>query len=84
MSVDGKDVFIGSHSPLREATPEMTTAFLLGLNEVVLSYSADRVLKAMKAMADHRNFPLVFGCMTGKDRTGLLAALTLGALGADK
>lgn len=32
-------------------------------------------------LADESSYPLVFHCMTGKDRTGMVAALVLGVLG---
>ncbi len=32
-------------------------------------------------LADESSYPLVFHCVTGKDRTGLIAALVLGVLG---
>jgi protein-tyrosine phosphatase len=80
--IDGK--FVTSHDPQRIASPELTTKFLLGFNKMILTFNSERVLVAMKTLADSANYPVVFGCMTGKDRTGLLAALVLGALGASR
>ncbi|CAL1132156.1 unnamed protein product [Cladocopium goreaui] len=36
------------------------------------------------ANAKEKNYPVAFGCVAGKDRTGLLACLVLSALGVDK
>jgi protein-tyrosine phosphatase len=40
--------------------------------------------KALELISDKDNRPLVFHCMAGKDRTGMLAAMILMALGAPK
>ena len=42
------------------------------------------VLKMMQAFTDPANYPVMFGCVTGKDRTGFIAALVLGVLGASR
>ena len=39
------------------------------------------IAAALSMMADEDTYPLVFHCAAGKDRTGILAALTLGVLG---
>jgi protein-tyrosine phosphatase len=40
-----------------------------------------RIIEALKIIAEEKNHPLVFHCAVGKDRTGLLAAVLLSALG---
>lgn len=80
--IDGQ--FVAPHDPQRIASLELMTKFLLGFNKMILAFNSARVLLAMKTLADPANYPVVFGCMTGKDRTGLLAALVLGALGASR
>ncbi|MFC1822217.1 tyrosine-protein phosphatase [Thermodesulfobacteriota bacterium] len=40
-----------------------------------------KIVKAVKIIAEPENLPLVFHCAAGKDRTGMLAAVLLGALG---
>ena len=40
-----------------------------------------QVITALEIVADPGNHPLVFHCAAGKDRTGILAAVILGALG---
>ena len=81
-AIDGK--FVSAHDAQRTASAELTTKFLLGFNKMILTFNSARVLLAMKTLAEPANYPVVFGCMTGKDRTGLLAALVLGALGASR
>jgi protein-tyrosine phosphatase len=40
-----------------------------------------RMVKALEIVAEADNYPLVFHCSAGKDRTGVLAALILSVLG---
>jgi protein-tyrosine phosphatase len=40
------------------------------------------IIAALEIIADPKNLPLLFHCGAGKDRSGLLAAFTLGVLGA--
>jgi len=40
-------------------------------------------VRALEEMANNDNYPLVFNCFFGKDRTGVLAALVLSCLGVD-
>jgi len=47
----------------------------------MLILNSEEVLTALRALVDERNFPVAFGCIAGKDRTGLLACLVLLALG---
>ncbi|MFA5307964.1 MAG: tyrosine-protein phosphatase [Dehalococcoidales bacterium] len=42
---------------------------------------AQRLLTALEIIAAAGNYPLVFHCNAGKDRSGMLAAVLLGALG---
>lgn len=52
------------------------------INRAILFINHEQVLAAMRACIDKRNYPLFFGCVAGKDRTGLMSCLVLGALGA--
>ena len=54
------------------------------LNVCSLFQNDDMVRGAMQAFTDPAKYPIAFGCMTGKDRTGLLAMLLLSALGASR
>jgi protein-tyrosine phosphatase len=49
-----------------------------------LKYAGDRVVAAVKLMADPDGPPAVFHCAAGKDRTGVLAALVLDAVGVER
>jgi protein-tyrosine phosphatase len=45
--------------------------------------TAEAVAAVFALLADESSYPLVFHCLGGKDRTGLVAALVLGVLGVD-
>jgi protein-tyrosine phosphatase len=45
------------------------------------SEAADGIGEALRLIADEHRAPLVFHCIAGKDRTGVVAALTLSLLG---
>jgi protein tyrosine/serine phosphatase len=46
-----------------------------------LEVGGDRLAAALRLVADPAEHPLVFHCMAGKDRTGVLSALVLDCLG---
>jgi protein-tyrosine phosphatase len=48
---------------------------------IMLERFGDRFARVVELVADSDGHPLVFFCAGGKDRTGLVAALVLGALG---
>lgn len=48
---------------------------------MMLERFADRLTDVVRLIADPANHPIVFHCAAGKDRTGIVAALVLGALG---
>lgn len=41
----------------------------------------DEVLRALRVLTDPANYPVAYGCMAGKDRTGLFGLLVLRILG---
>ncbi len=43
----------------------------------------ERIVAALKIIAEPENHPLVFHCAIGKDRTGILAAILLSVLGVE-
>ena len=47
----------------------------------MLDVGGDQLVSAMHLLADPAAVPLVFHCAAGKDRTGVVAAFTLGLLG---
>ena len=49
----------------------------------MLTSGTDAFVGALEVMASSDNFPLVFHCAAGKDRTGIVAALLLSVLGVD-
>ncbi len=64
---------------IRENLPP--TEFLHRTYREMLVDGAPRFAAAFDVLADPNALPAVFHCAAGKDRTGLLAALLLGALG---
>lgn len=67
------------------ATPEFDDAveFLVWAYREMLEKAAPRFAQAMTLLGQESVLPAVFHCAAGKDRTGILAALILGALGVD-
>jgi protein-tyrosine phosphatase len=59
------------------------TEFLVVAYDKMLSDGAARFAGAFALLADANALPAVFHCAAGKDRTGLLAALVLGAIGVN-
>jgi len=49
-----------------------------------LFVSGDLILGALRELTEPANYPAVLGCVGGKDRTGLMVMLVLGALGASE
>lgn len=50
----------------------------------ILFINYDEVLKGMQIMTNRANYPVAYGCMAGKDRTGIFGQLVLFALGVSK
>jgi protein-tyrosine phosphatase len=77
------------HLPIVDATwanlerpeDERDEDFLIWAYHEMLSVGAPRFALAFDALAEPDALPAVFHCAAGKDRTGLLAALLLGAMG---
>jgi protein-tyrosine phosphatase len=66
----------------RERTRDLPAPqFLYEAYTSMLDDGADRFAAVFPVLADADALPAVFHCAAGKDRTGLLAALLLGALG---
>ena len=57
--------------------------FLLARYQEMLDEGAPALAAALEVLADPAAYPAVFHCAAGKDRTGVLAAVILGALGVD-
>jgi protein-tyrosine phosphatase len=77
------------HRPIVDETrrrPDDAPMPARGLDEIyvlMLERFGDRFATVVEVVADSGGHPLVFFCAGGKDRTGLVAALVLAALGVD-
>jgi hypothetical protein len=54
---------------------------LLSRYESYLTGAGSSIVRALEIIADDANHPVVFHCTTGKDRTGVVAAVLLACLG---
>jgi hypothetical protein len=54
---------------------------LVGMNELILQYSAPKIVKILRLVSNKRNHPVMIHCSSGKDRTGLVIAILLLAIG---
>ena len=59
-------------------------AFVENVNRTFIDSFAHQYIPLMDLLMDESNYPLLFHCTAGKDRTGLAAAIILGAVGVDK
>lgn len=82
------DAAVGYHHlPLFEVVPGVLPAWPETLHELyrtLLMDSADRVAAVLRVIASAEAHPVVFHCVAGKDRTGVVAAVLLGLLGVAK
>jgi protein-tyrosine phosphatase len=72
------------HLPLFEVVPGVRPEWPDTLHELyrrLLTDSADRVAAVLRVIASADAHPVVFHCVAGKDRTGVVAAVLLGLLG---
>jgi protein-tyrosine phosphatase len=72
------------HLPILDETrltPRPVNRNLVDLYRYLLDVGAPNFAEAIRVIADKQHHPVVFFCASGKDRTGLLAALLLGLLG---
>lgn len=72
------------HLPLFEVTPGVEREWPGSLHELyrgLLSDSSDQVSEVLRVIAEADAHPVVFHCVAGKDRTGVVAAVLLGLLG---
>jgi len=75
---------VAKHSP-KKSTAEVTADLEkhLGLNnKAMLVLNGPIIAAVLGELVQQENYPIVFGCVTGKDRTGLISCLVLGCLGA--
>jgi protein tyrosine/serine phosphatase len=73
--------------PAWESSPQddlpARVAYLLDRYSEMVEAGGDAIGDALRLIAQSSSTPLVFHCMAGKDRTGIVAALTLALLGVD-
>ena len=50
----------------------------------IIANAGERVAQALNLLAEDQTLPAVVHCTAGKDRTGVLSAITLGLLGVDE
>jgi protein-tyrosine phosphatase len=75
-------------APVPERPPDMTSEdgerMLRDMYVGILEHSATQVGVVLRGLADPDHVPAVFHCHGGKDRTGVVAAVLLLALGVDR
>ena len=74
----------GDRPVIDAATLEDGERFLAELYVGHLELAAERIGEILTSLASPNGVPAVFHCHAGKDRTGLVAALLLEALGVDR
>jgi protein tyrosine/serine phosphatase len=66
-----------------DIAPDVTEIDLAEIYDLYLEHSAESVIEAISNLSDPANLPAVVHCTVGKDRTGILVAVLLDALGVD-
>jgi protein-tyrosine phosphatase len=67
--------------PADFTAPDSRTAYLVDRYLEMAELGGEGIAEALRVVADPAAAPLVFHCVAGKDRTGLVAAFTLHLLG---
>ncbi|MBF6077602.1 tyrosine-protein phosphatase [Nocardia beijingensis] len=65
----------------RDLVPDSSRVDLVDLYEKLLAGSADSIVAAVRLVVDSGSHSVLFHCAAGKDRTGVLAAVLLDAVG---
>lgn len=65
----------------RDLVPDSTRVDLVDLYQKLLVGSADSIVAAVRLVVDTERHSVLFHCAAGKDRTGVLAAVLLDAVG---
>lgn len=80
-----KAVVYGSEKTPTEIFAEeaMNPMGLLGLNKLMLVYGKEEIAQVLRICANSSNYPIMYHCSSGKDRTGLITALILLCCGVD-
>ena len=85
---------VTQYIPLSIEAGDMTDMAHFNLNNIpgileqayvyIIQNAQDTYREFFRIVSEERNTPLLFHCSAGKDRTGIAAALLLGALGVDR
>lgn len=85
---------VTQYIPLSIEAGDMTDMTHFNLNNIpgileqayvyIIQNAQDTYREFFRIVSEERNTPLLFHCSAGKDRTGIAAALLLGALGVDR
>ncbi|WP_431247137.1 tyrosine-protein phosphatase [Leifsonia xyli] len=84
--LDGLDVEL-LHLPVFEgsgASAATVGATIVHLYDKIVFQHTDVIVRALREIADTRDEPVVVHCTAGKDRTGIVIALALLAVGVDR
>jgi protein-tyrosine phosphatase len=82
--ISGRPDGVAAPPPPPEMTTEDGERMMRDMYVGVLEHSATRVGGILRGLADPAAVPAVFHCHGGKDRTGVVAAVLLLALGVDR
>jgi protein tyrosine/serine phosphatase len=66
-----------------EQAAELSELAELYLRMLRVPFYGTRIVQCLRVLGDSHNLPLVFHCSAGKDRTGVLTAVLLSALGVN-
>jgi protein tyrosine/serine phosphatase len=67
----------------QDVAPDVAEIDLANIYELYVEHSSDSMVRAIAKLADPTNLPAVVHCTVGKDRTGILVAILLDALGVE-
>ena len=94
MAADRIPATVTQYIPLSIEAGDMTDMAHFNLNNIpkileqayvyIIQNAQDTYREFFRIVSEERNTPLLFHCSAGKDRTGIAAALLLGALGVDR
>ena len=73
--------FVLHQAPIGTASAIVRGSELRGYYQEIYEEHGDSIARAVSLLSESENQPAVFFCTSGKDRTGMLAAVVLSALG---
>jgi len=69
---------------IKHLVSEMNEVKLLGMYKCFLRYFQPQIKEALEVLSDPNNYPIMFHCSLGKDRTGTMASLVSSIVGMDR